>query len=112
MSIPETPSMDPQLLAVEITKLQHAMPGKERVGMVQATPAIYQTGKPFLIPEQRPTKGHIPTTLKIPPHHQTILQVWEDQPIIQRQKGLPPGTPDALPNTPRNRPTLALTCPM
>ena len=52
LPIPEAPSVDPELLPVEVIYLQHAILGKEWVGMVQATPAIYQTGKPFLVPEK------------------------------------------------------------
>ena len=81
--IPKTPRMDPELLPVKIPHLKHAMLGKERISMIPPRLPRHQAGKPLLIPEEGTTQGHIPPTLKVPPHHQTILKVWENQPIIE-----------------------------
>ena len=74
--------MKSQLLAVKITHLQHAVLRKKWVCMVTSTPAGNQAGKPLLVPQQGAPKGVIPRTLEVPPHHEAILEVGKDQPII------------------------------
>ena len=75
--------MDPELLPVQVTNLKHAMLGKKRVRMVTTNPSSHQASKPLLIPKQGARKCHIPTALKVPPHQEAVLQVWEDQPIVE-----------------------------
>ena len=82
LPIPEAPSMNPNLLPVKVPYFQHPMLGKEWVSMVQSMPALYQTRKPLLIPEQRPPLGHITRPLEVPPHHEAVLEVREDKSII------------------------------
>ena len=75
--------MDPQLLAVKIADLQHAVLRKEWVRMVPSTLASNQASKPLLVPQQGAPKGVIPRTLEVPPHHEAVLEVGKDQPIIE-----------------------------
>ena len=82
--------MHPKLLPVEVTYLQHAILGKEGVCMVPTLPSCHQARNPLLIPEKGPRKGNITHSLKVPPHHKTVLKVWEHQPIIEREDRVPP----------------------
>ena len=79
----EAPGVGPQLLPVEFPDLKHAKPSKERVRMIPAPPPSHQTREPFLVPEENPPQGPIPPSLKVPPHHQAVLKVWKDKPIIE-----------------------------
>ena len=86
LSIPETPRMDLQLLPIKVPNLQHGKLGKEGVGMVHTPSPSHQPCKALLVPEQSLPKGDIPPTLKVPPDHKAVLQVWEDQAIVQREE--------------------------
>ena len=62
---------------------QAAMLGKGWVGMIPPSPTRHQTSKALLTPKEGTTQGHIPPALKVPPHHQTVLKMWENQSIIE-----------------------------
>ena len=81
--IPKAPRMHPELLPVKVPDLEHAMLGKERVGMVPAPPVPNQSRKALLVPQEGTPQGHVPALPKVPPHHKAVLQVWENQSIIE-----------------------------
>ena len=80
--IPETPCMDPQLLPVQVIHLEHTMLSKEGVQMAPTPLACNQLSKPLLVSQQGACQGHISAALEIPPHHEAILQVREDKPVV------------------------------
>ena len=84
--IPELPGMDPKLLPIEVTQFKHAMLGQERVCMVPPLFASNQASKPLLVPDQGTPQCQVPPLLKVPPHHQAILQVRENKPIVEQKK--------------------------
>ena len=81
--------MSPKLLPIEVAHLQHAKLGKEWVSMVQAMPTSHQPSKPLLVSQQCIPQAHISAALEVTPHHQAVLKVRENQPIVQCQKGPP-----------------------
>ena len=108
-AISELPSVDPKLLPIEVTHLQHPMLSQEWIGMVAASPPSHQAGQPLLIAQEGPSYDHIPVSHKVPPHQQTVLQVWQNQTIIEREKETsiqdstgPPQYPQKLRHLPLN----------
>ena len=85
-AIPKLPRMDPKLLLIKVTHLQHPMLSQEWIGMVAASPPSHQAGQPLLVAQKGPSCNHIPVSHKVPPHQQTVLQVWQNQTIIERKK--------------------------
>ena len=81
--MPEAPRMDPQLLPIEVPYLQHAVLSQNRVSMAPAPHTSNQADNALLAPQQRARKGQVPPLPKVPPHHETVLQVGEDQSIIE-----------------------------
>ena len=82
-AIPELPAVNSKLLPVEVTHLQHPMLSQEWISMVAASPPSHQAGQPLLVTQEGPSCNHIPVSHKVPPHQQTILQVWQNQTIIE-----------------------------
>ena len=74
--------MDPQLLPVEIPNLQHAEGGEERTHMIAAPLSGHQAGKLPLVHLKGAPQDFVSACMEIPPHHEAVLKVWEDQPII------------------------------
>ena len=83
LAIPEAPGMDPQLLPVEIPNLEHAQLSQQRISMTPTPTASHKPRNALLVPQQGPPQGQVPPLLEIPPHHQAILEVREDQTIIE-----------------------------
>ena len=75
--------MHPELLPVKVTHLQNAILRKEGIRMIMTLLLCYQARNALLIPEKRPSQRYISRPLKVPPHHQAVLKVWEDQSIIE-----------------------------
>ena len=82
-TVPKSPSMDPHLLPVQITNLQHAKLTKEQIGDDSAPPPRNQASEPFLIPQEEVPLGGITCPLGVNPYHEAILEVGEDQSIIE-----------------------------
>ena len=82
-SIPETPRMNTQLLPVEVIHLQHAKLGQERVSMVPPPFTSNQASEPLLVPQEGGPQGFITRPLEVPPNHEAILEVGEDETIIE-----------------------------
>ena len=58
--------------------------------MIAAPLSGHQASKLPLVHLQGAPQGHISAPTEVPPHHEAVLQVWEDQPIIEREKETPP----------------------
>ena len=111
LTIPETPRMDPQLLPIQVPNLQHGKLGKEGVGMVHTPSPSHQPCKALLVPEQSLPKGDIPPTLKVPPDHEAVLQMWEDQAIVEREESPPTQYCPSPTQYPQELPNLSLNLP-
>jgi hypothetical protein len=63
--------------------LEDPILGEQGICMIAGTAARYETNKPLLKLQKSLPLCLVPVRLKVPSHHQTVLEVWQDHTIIK-----------------------------